>query len=193
MNDKAKDIQVFTFKDSKEWEDWLQKNYTLNEGIWMKVAKKGSGIASIAIQDALDVALCYGWIDGLRKSYDENYYLQRYTPRRPRSLWSKVNIGKVEALIAAGRMKEPGFAEIAKAKADGRWEAAYESQKNAAVPPDFLSELEKNKKAKTTFESLNKANKYAFLWRLMTTRNPEKRSEKLQKLIQMLESGKKFY
>lgn len=193
MNNKAKDIQIFTFNNAKEWEDWLGKNYTLQEGVWVKIAKIGSGIASVTIQDALDVALCYGWIDGLRKSYDEKYYLQKYTPRRPRSFWSKVNIGKVQVLIEDGRMKEPGLAEIEKAKADGRWEAAYESQKDAIVPPDFLLELTKNKKAKTTFDSLNKQNKYAFLWRLMTTRTPEKRAEKLKKIIQMLEEGKKFH
>lgn len=122
-------IPIMQFATSESWELWLKNNYTQQSGIWLKIARKNSGIASVSLFDALDVCLCYGWIDGQRRSYDDKYFLQKYTPRRKKSLWSKVNIGKVEALIAAGRMQEPGFKEIEDAKADGRWDVAYESQK----------------------------------------------------------------
>lgn len=186
-------LQVITCKDNKDWEAWIAEHYTLHEGVWIKMARKSSGIPSITPEGALDVALCYGWIDGQRRSFNEQYFLQKYTPRRPRSLWSKVNINKVEALIAAGKMKEPGLAAIAAAKADGRWDAAYDSQKNATIPTYFASALEKNQKAKTFFESLNKANKYAFLWRLMTAKTPDKRAEQLQRMIELLQADKKLH
>src|SRR5512138_1653141 len=128
------EIPVLTFADAAEWEKWLSTHYDLQTGIWLKTAKKGSGITTVVYADALEVALCYGWIDGQSKSVDETYYMQKFTPRRKKSLWSKVNIGKVEALIAAGRMRPPGFAAIEAAKADGRWDAAYDSVKEATVP-----------------------------------------------------------
>jgi uncharacterized protein YdeI (YjbR/CyaY-like superfamily) len=135
-------IAIIAFNDAAQWESWLANHYELQAGVWLKIAKKSSGIASVTPMEALDVALCYGWIPGQRKPYDEAYYLQKFTRRRPKSLWSKVNIGKVEALIAAGRMQGPGLAEILAAKADGRWDAAYESQKKATIPPDLAAALE---------------------------------------------------
>ena len=135
-------LEIIAFNDAAQWESWLANHYELQAGVWLKIAKKSSGIASVTHMEALDVALCYGWIPGQRKPYDEASYLQKFTRRRPKSLWSKVNIGKVEALIAAGRMQAPGLAEILAAKADGRWDAAYESQKKATIPPDLAAALE---------------------------------------------------
>lgn len=184
-------IPVLTFEDIDSWELWLESNHMLETGIWMKIAKKGTGIASITVSDALDVCLCYGWIDGQRRSYDDTYFLQKYTPRRKRSLWSKINIGKIETLTAAGRMQEPGIKEITVAKADGRWDAAYESQKNATVPPDLEKALAQNEKANAFFSSLNKAEKYAVLWRLMTAKTPEVRVSRIVKMVKQLESKQK--
>jgi uncharacterized protein YdeI (YjbR/CyaY-like superfamily) len=188
-----KNIEVRPFKDPAVWEAWLAKNYTRTEGIWIKVAKKASGIPTIDHGGALDVALCYGWIDGQSKTLDDTWYLQKFTPRRPRSLWSKINIAKVEALIAAGNMQPSGMAEIEAAKADGRWAAAYESPANAAVPPEFVQAFRTNKKAEAFFESLNKTNKYAFIWRVMTAKKPETRAARVAKLLAMLEAGEKFH
>ncbi|HYH11610.1 MAG TPA: YdeI/OmpD-associated family protein, partial [Thermomicrobiales bacterium] len=137
----------------------------------------------------LDVALCYGWIDGQRKGLDETYFLQKFTPRRARSLWSKVNIAKVEALIEAGRMREPGFAAIEAAQADGRWDAAYESQRNATVPPDLEAALERSEAARLAFEALGKSERYYVIWQLMTARTPETRERRLRKLIASFEEG----
>jgi uncharacterized protein YdeI (YjbR/CyaY-like superfamily) len=193
MMETLNDIPVLPFKDAAGWEAWLVDHFELQSGIWLKIAKKKSGIPSVSYDEALEVALCYGWIDGQGRSYDDVYYLQKFTPRRPKSLWSKINIGKVEALIAAGRMKAPGLAAITAAREDGRWEAAYDSQKNAQVPPDLAAAFEQNEPAKTFFESLNKANQYAFIWRLMTAKTPQKRAERLQKFLTMLEEGKAFH
>jgi uncharacterized protein YdeI (YjbR/CyaY-like superfamily) len=138
-------LEVIYCENEHAWEAWLAKNYRRHEGVWVKIARKSSGIPSVTHMEALDGALCSGWIDGQGKPYDDGaYYLQKFTPRRPKSAWSKVNIGKVEALIAAGRMREPGFAAISAAKADGRWERAYESQKNIIVPEDFAKALKSN-------------------------------------------------
>ncbi len=142
-------IEVLHFDDARTWEAWLATHHQKQEGIWVKIAKKSSGIPSISHMEALDVALCYGWIDGQGKPYDEAYYLQKFTPRRPKSLWSGVNVKKVEALIEAGRMRQPGLKEIEAAKADGRWNLAYESQKNATGRSriqKFVAMLEEGKK-----------------------------------------------
>jgi uncharacterized protein YdeI (YjbR/CyaY-like superfamily) len=188
-----KEIPVYIFKDAAGWEEWIALHYELESGIWLKMAKKNSGITTVTYPEALEVALCYGWIDGQSNSYDETYYLQKFTPRRRKSLWSKINIGKVEELIAAGRMRESGFAAIEAAKADGRWEAAYDSVKEATVPSDLAAFFEKNAAAKAFFESLNSANRYAVLWRLMTANTPAKRAARLEKVVAMLEAGKTFH
>lgn len=191
--DKPSDQEIILFATNGDWERWLSDHYMLTEGVWMKVAKKGSAAKSIEINDALDTALCYGWIDGQRRAYDENFYLQKYTPRRPKSLWSKVNIAKVEALIAAGRMKEPGQAAINMAKADGRWDAAYASQRTATMPPELVAALAKNPRAKAFYETLNKTNKYAVIWRLLTAKTERTKIARLEKMITMLEEGKTFH
>jgi uncharacterized protein YdeI (YjbR/CyaY-like superfamily) len=181
------------FEDSAAWESWLDDNYQLQSGVWIKMPRKGSGIPSVSLTETLDGALCYGWIDGQRRSWDETYFLQKYTPRRARSTWSRVNIAKVEALIAAGRLRPSGHAAIEAAKADGRWDAAYESQKNATIPPDLAAELERNQPAKAFFDSLNRAGQYAFFFRLMTAKTPAARADRLQKMVAMLQAGEHFH
>lgn len=191
--DKQSHEKPILFSTDKDWEVWLSQHYTQVDGVWMKVAKKGAGAKSIAIGDALDIALCYGWIDGQRRAYDDTYYLQKYTPRRPKSLWSKVNIAKVEALIAAGRMQAPGFAAIEAAKTDGRWEAAYASQRTATMPPELETALNKSPGAKAFYDTLNKTNKYAIIWRLLTAKTEKTKGARLEKMIAMLEEGKTFH
>jgi uncharacterized protein YdeI (YjbR/CyaY-like superfamily) len=153
------------------------------------MAKKASAIASVTHEQALDVALCYGWIDGQRKTYDSRFFLQKFTPRRPKSLWSKRNITKVAGLTAEGRMQPAGLAEVEAAKQDGRWEAAYDSSKHMVVPEDFLKALENNKHAQAFFNTLSKSNLYAIAWRLETAKKPETRQRRFDALLALLERG----
>jgi uncharacterized protein YdeI (YjbR/CyaY-like superfamily) len=159
----------------------------------MRIAKKGSGIASVTHDEALDVALCFGWIDAQRKPLDDTYFLQRFCPRRPRSKWSKRNVGKVEKLTAAGRMRPPGLAEVEKAKADGRWDDAYDSPANIRVPDDLQRELDARPEALKFFETLSSQNRYAFLYRLQDAKRPETRARRLEQFVGMLERGEAFY
>jgi len=177
---------IIVFEDTEQWVSWLADNYELKVGVWVKIAKKGSGKKSITITQALDGALCYGWIDSQRKSCDQDYYLQRYSPRRAKGSWSKVNVDKVEALIAAGRMREPGYAAIDAAKADGRWDAAYLSQRIATVPDDLAAELAANDPARTAFEALDRTHQYALLLRLMKAKTPATRAVQLQQIVASL-------
>jgi len=158
----------------------------------LKLAKKGTGIPSVTITEALDAVLCYGWIDGQRASFDENYYLQKYTPRRPRSIWSKINVEKVESLIASGEMRPAGLKAVEAAKQDGRWDAAYASQKTMTVPADFQSALERNRKAKAFFETLTGSRRYAFLFRIETAKKAETREKRIRIFVVMLEKGETF-
>ncbi|KAL2170807.1 hypothetical protein VTG60DRAFT_4376 [Thermothelomyces hinnuleus] len=177
------------FEDVKAWETWLEANHTDPAGLWLKIAKKGGRIASITYEEALDTALCFGWIDGQKKSLDADHFIQRFTPRRRGSLWSRRNVEKVEALIAAGRMREPGWAEIEAAKADGRWEKAYASASTMQVPDDFREALERNSKAKAFFEGLGKTKRYSFLWRITTAKREETRRKKIDQFITLLARG----
>lgn len=186
-------IEIVAFADAAAWDAWLAEHHQRQEGVWIRMAKKASGIASVTHAEAIDVALCWGWIDGQRKGFDATWFLQRFTPRRKRSLWSRVNIGKAEALVAAGRMREPGLAEIERAKADGRWDAAYASPRAAEVPPDLAAALDANPPARAFFETLTGANRYAVLWRLMTARTERTRASRLEKMIAMLEAGETFH
>jgi uncharacterized protein YdeI (YjbR/CyaY-like superfamily) len=170
-------------------ESWLADHYDKRQGVWLKMAKKGSGARSVNATEALEVALCFGWIDSHRKSVDESYFVQKYTPRRPRSSWSKVNTDRVEALITAGRMREPGLAQVAAAKADGRWDAAYESQRNATVPLDPKAALATSTAGRRTFDSLDKSNRYALILRLLKARTPDERAAQLGKIVALLEAG----
>jgi uncharacterized protein YdeI (YjbR/CyaY-like superfamily) len=191
-----KDLPVLFFATQGEWRDWLDSNYTDTGGVWLKFAKKATGIESLNHDQALDEALCYGWIDGQAAPYAEDgerYYLQKFTPRRARSMWSKRNIQKVTELIAAGKMQPSGQAEIDRAKADGRWEQAYDMPSQMTIPEDFAAELEKHPKAKAFYATLNKTNTYAILWRLQTAKKPETRLARMTKLIAMLDEGKKLH
>lgn len=186
------DLPVQHFEDQKAWEKWLVANAG-GKGIWLRIAKKDSGIASVDYAQALEVALCHGWIDGQKRGYDEKFFLQRFTPRRPRSLWSKINIGHAERLIAAGRMQAGGLREIEAAKADGRWQAAYRSFSSMEVPAELVAALKKNKKAKAFFDGLDKTNRYSFCWRVHTAKKPETRIARAEKFVEMLARGEKIH
>ena len=187
------DLPVVTFASRDDFAAWLDANHASSDGIVIKMAKKGSGVASVALPEALDLALCYGWIDGKRKSFDETYFLQMYTPRRARSRWSKVNVATVEALIAAGEMRPAGHAEIERAKADGRWDAAYDSPRNMQVPPDLQAELDQDPEAAAFFASLDSVNRYAILYRLHDAKRPETRARRLAQYVDALKRGEKLH
>jgi uncharacterized protein YdeI (YjbR/CyaY-like superfamily) len=181
------------FEDEAAWEAWLAEHHADSDGVWLRFAKKGSGIPSLRYAGALDVALCFGWIDGQSKAIDEQWYLQRFTPRRKRSIWSKRNREKVAALIEAGRMQPAGQAEIDRAKADGRWDAAYDSPSKATVPDDLQAALDASPKAAEAFAGLNSQNRYAILHRVQTAKKPETRARRIAKFVDMLERGERLY
>jgi uncharacterized protein YdeI (YjbR/CyaY-like superfamily) len=187
------DLEILTFKSQKHWERWLAKNHSKSKGIWLRFFKKGSGIKTVTPAQALDEALCYGWIDGQLKKYDEQSWLHKFTPRRPRSMWSKRNIEHIERLMKAGKIKPAGLKEIKAAKTDGRWEQAYDSPGAMRLPEDFLKELSKNKRAKAFLETLNRANTYAIVWRLQTAKKPETRASRMKAIIEMLSRREKFH
>jgi uncharacterized protein YdeI (YjbR/CyaY-like superfamily) len=177
---------VIAFRDAAEFEAWLDEHVDLEAGVWLKIAKKGSGVPSLTDDEAVDLGLCYGWISGQRKSCDNVYYRQKYVPRRPRSRWSQVNVAKVEKLIAAGRMRPSGLAEVEAAKADGRWAAAYESQRNATVPPDLAAALAASPRAARAFDSLSKTQRYAVILKLVTARTATTRVAQLRRAMAAL-------
>jgi uncharacterized protein YdeI (YjbR/CyaY-like superfamily) len=187
------DLPIQTFASAKEFTSWLAKHHKESPGIWMRIFKIKSGVPTITYAEALDGALCYGWIDGQKKTYDAESWLQKFTPRRPKSIWSKKNQEHVERLSKSGMMKAAGIAEVEAAKADGRWEQAYESSSNLTVPPDFLNELAKNKKAEAFFKTLNKTNIYSIVWRLQTAKKPETRNKRMKTILEMLKKGEKFH
>ncbi len=158
---KSTDIPILPFASKKKWADWLAKQHDKSTGVWLKLAKKGSEVLSVTYDEALEVALCYGWIDGQKKGFDDEYWLQKFTPRGPKSIWSKINTEKVEKLIKSGEMKPAGLKVVEAAKQDGHWDATYESQKNISVPDDFQAALDANSKAKAFFATLNSVNRYA--------------------------------
>ena len=186
------DLPVKRFKNAAAWEKWLAAHVT-EKGVWLQIAKKDSGAVSVSYAEALDVALCHGWIDGQKKTFDAQFFAQRFTPRRPRSVWSKINVAKIEALIAAGRMQPAGLREVEAAKADGRWQAAYDSATTMEIPPELAAALAKNKKAAAFFETLNKTNRYAVCWRVQTAKKPETRADRVKKLVEMLARGEKIH
>ena len=186
---KSTDLPTLPFASKKKWTDWLARQHDKSAGVWLKLGKKDSGVASVTYEEALDVALCYGWIDGQKKGFDDTYWLQKFTPRGAKSIWSKINTEKAERLIATGQMKPAGLKAIEAAKADGRWDAAYASQKNISIPADFQSALESNPKAKKVFESLKSAERYSYLFRLHHAKKAETRDRKIRQFIEMLESG----
>ncbi|WP_405793585.1 YdeI family protein [Streptomyces sp. NBC_01506] len=182
-------IEVLAFADGAELEAWLADHHdTQRSGAWLKIGKKNCRQASVGYVEAVEAALCFGWIDGQARSYDADHYLQRFTPRRPRSIWSKVNVGRIETLTEAGRMREPGLAQVRAAQADGRWDAAYASQKNAAVPSDLTAALAGDSRAREAFEQLDRSARYRVLLRLMTARTPEVRAARLDRALAVLTS-----
>jgi uncharacterized protein YdeI (YjbR/CyaY-like superfamily) len=184
---------IRSFKNAEAWESWLEENQTATDGLWMRIAKKASGVRSITYPEAVEVALCYGWIDGQKKPESETTWLQRFVPRRPRSLWSKINREKALALIASGKMRPAGLKEIDRARTDGRWEAAYNSPKDAPIHPDFQNALNENPRAKAFFSTVNAANRYAIVWRLHTAKKAETRERLTRKFIEMLEKGETLH
>src|SRR5215469_16263284 len=163
---KVDNLPIISFATQQDWEAWLAEYHADTKGLWLKIAKKETSIPSVSYAEALESALCYGWIDGQKASFDEQYWLQKFTPRGPKSMWSKVNCDKAAILIAEGRMQPAGLRQVELAKADGRWESAYESQSKIGIPADFQRELDKNPKAKDFFSTLDSANRYAFLFRI---------------------------
>jgi uncharacterized protein YdeI (YjbR/CyaY-like superfamily) len=190
---KADTLPIIAFATQQDWEAWLKEHHTATSGIWLKLAKKETGILSLSYTEALESALCYGWIDGQKASCDEQYWLQKFTPRGPKSMWSKVNCDKATALIASDRMQPAGIRQVELAKADGRWEAAYESQSKISIPDDFQRELDTNQQAREFFTTLNSVNRYAILYRIHTAKKPETRSARIKKFIEMLSNQQKLY
>jgi len=185
--------ETLSFTDYKKWNAWLSKNHNKSDGIWLRFYKKESGIRSINHEQALDEALCFGWIDGQALKYDDQSWLQKFTPRRARSIWSKRNADRSEELINLKRMNPAGVIEINRAKEDGRWKSAYDSPVNMTIPEDFLQELSKNQTTLRFFDSLNKSNKYAITWRLQTAVKPEIRKKRMTQILEMLSKGEKFH
>lgn len=184
---------VKSFKSAEAFEAWLAKNHKKADGLWLKIAKAKSGIKSVAFPDALDIALCYGWIDGLRRGLDDDYYVQKFTPRRPKSVWSVINKNKVAQLIKEGRMKEAGLAAIEDARKNGQWNKAYHSQASITIPEELQKALDKNKRAKQFFEKLSSQNRYAILFRIHQVKREETKTKKIAEFIKMLESNKTIY
>jgi len=185
----VKEAAVIAFRDAAAFERWLDQHVELKAGVWLKIAKTGSGVPSLTDDEAVDVGLCYGWISGQRKSHDDIHYLQKYVPRRPRSRWSQVNVAKVEALLAAGRMRPSGLAEVDAAKADGRWAAAYQPQRNATVPSDLAAALAARPRAARAFGALGKTQRYAVILKLVTARTATARAAQLRRAMTALEAG----
>jgi uncharacterized protein YdeI (YjbR/CyaY-like superfamily) len=189
--DRLDGVQMIPFIDAAAFDSWLADNHQRKDGVWLKMAKKGSGIASLSSDEAVDVGLCWGWISGQRRSHNQTYYLQKYVPRRPGSVWSQINVDKVAALTAAGRMRGPGLAEVAGAKADGRFQAAYVSQRKATPPADLVKALARNKAARDFFALLNKTDRYAVILRLAKERTASGRTARLNKIVSAMAAGKR--
>jgi uncharacterized protein YdeI (YjbR/CyaY-like superfamily) len=175
------------FKTPAEWSSWLEKNHRRSKGLWMRLAKKGSSLRSVSYSEALEAALCYGWIDGQKRGESDEAWLQRFLPRTAKSIWSKINRQKADALIVAGRMKSAGLEAVDAAKIDGRWDAAYDSPKGAKVSPDFQAALDASPRAREFFAVLDGANRYAVLFRIQTAKKAETRARKIRELVEMLE------
>jgi|SRR5215469_8390577 len=186
-------MEMMTFTNPQDLRAWLATNCHQSDGVWLRIYKKQSGVRSVTYAEALDQALCFGWIDGQKKAYDEQSWLQRFTPRRSKSGWSKINTEHAERLIESGEMTPAGLKEVNAAKADGRWEEAYESFGGAVIPEDFLKKLALNKAASAFFKSLNKTNLYSIAYRLQTAKKPETRERRIQAIIEKLSRGERFH
>jgi uncharacterized protein YdeI (YjbR/CyaY-like superfamily) len=184
---------ILLFSGPKGWLTWLDAHHGASSGVWLRIAKKGSALRSVSYAEALEAALCYGWIDGQKKPESEQAWLQRFVPRRPKSIWSKVNRAKAMALIEAGRMQAAGLEQVARAKQDGRWEAAYDSPASAEVPADLQAALDGNARAAEFFQTLDRANRYAVLWRVQTAKKAETRARRIAQFVEMLERHEKLH
>lgn len=193
MVKKSAAYPVLHVLDQAAWEEWLEDNHNHSNGVRLQIAKKNAGGSSPSYDEALDVALCYGWIDSQKESCDDVYWIQRFSPRGSKSIWSQINRDKVERLLSEGKMKLAGVEAVESAKKDGRWDAAYASQSKATIPDDLSAELDNNPQAKEFFESLNSTNRYAILFRLQSAKKPETRLKRLQQFVSMLERGEKIY
>ena len=194
MTEETKgDLPIISFESQKEWADWLEKNHEISAGLWLKIAKRDSAIETVTYDEALDSAICYGWIDGQKGTYDEQFWLQRFTPRRPRSKWSKRNREKATTLIEQGKTKPAGLQEVTLAQQDGRWEAAYASQSDTAVPDDLQKKLAENPQADAFFAKLDSRNRYAILYRIQDAKRPETRARRIEKYVAMLNEHKTIY
>jgi uncharacterized protein YdeI (YjbR/CyaY-like superfamily) len=185
-----KELPVLQFEDPPAWERWLDANHASSEGVWLKIAKKASGTTTVTHAEALHEALCYGWIDGQRAPHDETFFLQRFTPRRPRSKWSEINRDKALELIERGRMKPAGLAQVEAAKQDGRWEAAYAPQSRLTIPDDFQRALDENPAAREFFATLRGVRRYSFLYRIQDAKRPETRARRIREYVAMLAEGR---
>ncbi len=186
-------MPIISFASQDEFAAWLAEQHATSNGLWLKIAKKGSGIATVSYAQALDVALCYGWIDSQKGKFDEQYFLQRFTPRKGKSKWSKINCDHVARLIEQGMMQPTGLREVEKARADGRWDAAYDGQRTMAAPDDLRQALEQNEKAREFFATLDSANRYSILYRLQEAKKPETRARRLAQYVAMLTEHKKIH
>jgi uncharacterized protein YdeI (YjbR/CyaY-like superfamily) len=193
MPKTPRDLPVVAFSSQQAFEVWLTSQPADCRGLWLKIAKKASGIASISRAEAVDSALCHGWIDGQLDSFDGNYWLIRFTPRQPASKWSEINRARAQELVALGRMRPAGLKEIERAKKDGRWDAAYAAQSTAQVPDDLAQALAKSKKAKAFFETLDSKNRFAILYRIHSAKKPETRAARIEKFVAMLVEGETLY
>ncbi|TBL81172.1 YdeI/OmpD-associated family protein [Paenibacillus thalictri] len=193
MASQSEQLPLLLCPDQAFWESWLEENGETSPGVRLHIAKKQSGVVSVTYAEALESSLCYGWIDSRKEAYDDKTWVQRFTPRGPRSIWSKVNKEKVERLIAEGRMKPKGLQAIEAAKRNGQWEAAYAPQSSATVPDDFAAALQAHPQAKAFFEGLNNQNRYAMLFRIQQVKRPETRAKKIAQFIDMLEKGEKIH
>jgi uncharacterized protein YdeI (YjbR/CyaY-like superfamily) len=190
---ESRELAILFFPTQRDWTDWLAAEHDHSSGVWLKLAKKVSGVSSVTYEQALEVALCYGWIDGQKKGLDATFWLQKFTPRGPKSIWSRINREKAEALIRSGKIKPAGLKAVKAAQQDGRWQAAYDSQKNSTIPRDFQVALNQNKKAKAFFATLNSANRYAILFRIQTAKKAETRAKRIQQFTAMLEKHLKLH
>lgn len=189
----ADELPILPFASAAAWETWLEDAHARATGVWLQIAKKGTGIATVTYAEALDVALCFGWIDGQKRGFDATWFLQRFTPRKRGSRWSKINVGHVERLIAAGRMRPAGLAQVEAARADGRWEDAYHGQRDATVPPDLQAALDADPRAAAFFATLRGANRYAILYRVQDAKRPETRSRRIERFVAMLARGETLH
>jgi uncharacterized protein YdeI (YjbR/CyaY-like superfamily) len=186
-------LPIVDFAHKEAFADWLEGNHRTSPGLWLRLAKKGSGVDSVSYDEAVEAALCFGWIDGQKDSHDDKAWLQKFTPRGPRSVWSKINRARIDKLAAAGAMRPAGLEAVERAKQNGQWEAAYDPPSVSVVPPDFQAALDKSKSAAAFFATLNGANRYAMLWRIQTAKKPETRARRIAEFIEMLKRKEKLH